>query len=481
MTLFIDANKTEKTEVAPGLQKGARGSLSAPELTVDGLAQGQLGPKVPRPQASKSVGPAISLDDLDAADAVVQSTLAVIDRKEINRLISNWDQLNGPVQYTKEKINTLLEAFDQVKKLRAEDKDKPLNFDQIASLSQCLEEKLPKGENYSLINCFPADRQSFEDQMRYTLDRMNLTNGSVVRILEPGNNDQATPMHVAQQIHFIQEYAKSKKINLTTQVLIMGKGGHATTATFRQFAEIDQAKKFSGTTEAESLGTILKEALSQRQIAYQEVNKFTPTKESSVQIKLAKESTNTGENVDEASLAFREDENPVRHVFVTSAIGAATRQALTFAQQYSSNRNAPLDPKNYDTITSIPLARSSRFIEQGLTNLQAVTELYAGLAERVRLYAYAFSLGTTYIPAFPIDTKDLEDLYATYALLSGTSIAESRPKPLKDLLAFFQGKFTVMEKAIPWNKEPEAQVKGTDMAVRALSKRYYLSQQSSSL
>ena len=201
-------------------------------------------------------------------------------------------------------------------------------------------------------------------ELRDTLDKMNLRDDPRVRILIPGNNDQGTSMYVAQQINYIKnEYCRQegKPSDVAVEVVIMGKGGHATSALYDQIGVMkpyatakeqtkllpilqsggessvivekfgDRAKaiqeaigngniklsedeskllvknQFIGTPEAVSFGQTLTAALLQRGIETKEVERFTPgelegkeSTGSNVLVRLASESTNTGENVSEA-------------------------------------------------------------------------------------------------------------------------------------------------------------------------------------
>lgn len=410
---------------------------------------------------------------INPSQTLINDTLTKLGRERVDGYVYyNESHVNAPVRYERSKIDAITRAFHEV---RQRDLRIQPTFAGLLEMNRHLQRQLlDNGVNPDdcvLIDNFQTGK-SFAEKMDAALDGMDLQDHSVVRILEPGNNDQTTPMYVAKQIAYIKEYARRKGIHLNTQVLIMGKGGHATTALFPQFAEI-QAGAFSGTPEAVSLGETLAAALHEREIGAEFVEQFNEGPSDKVQIKLAKDSTNTGENVDEASRAYARDKVKPRHILVTAATPAATRQALTFAQQYSTDRSNPLAEKHYDSVTCIPLARSREFLSQALSDHQAVTELYAGLAERARFYLYSYNLAGPFIPASPIDVRDLEDLYQAYDRLSGTNNLEvSKTRSIKDLLTFFQQQFTVMENSISWNKVEGAQQRGTQHATALLTSRY---------
>jgi len=296
---------------------------------------------------------------------------------------------------------------------------------------------------------------------------MRLKSDDVVRILLPGNNDQATPMYIAHLVALIKEYADRGGRNLNVQVLIMGQGGHATTATFHQFASV-KGGNFEGVEEAQSLGGTLKAALLERGIDpnydVKDFNAESGLAKTKVEIKLAKNSRHTGMNVQEADLVFLNDgDKKPGHILMVPSIPSSTRQTLTFAHQ--------LKRGNYKTITSLPMPRTSRFIRGALNNRQAVTEMYAGLAERARYYLYAFQKNP-YIPISQINPEDLTRLYQAYDKLSGTNDLEcSKVVPMADVLKFFQSQFQLLERSIVWNRDPNLQDLSTrgsmqDMATR---------------
>jgi len=451
---------------------------SVPEVSLDALDKSKVDPSS-KPVSKVPNGPFL-------ADALRSKTLKALKGREgVNRLISYNDrQINGPVFYQKDQVNNLITAFAGVREeftLKTDNPKKtaiPFDFQSIVTLSGKLEENLVKGgqdpKSYNLVNNMQpkGGDLSFEGLMEKRLNEMNLQNGSVVRIFAPGNNDQSNPMYVSHQIKYILDFAKRKGINLNVQVLIMGKGGRATTALFPQFAAVKD-KVFSGVEEAVSLGSTLTDALKESGIRAEYVDQFSD-RPGAVQIKLAKNSTNTGENVGEATACFNADSVKPTHVFVTAAKTASTRQAQTFAQQYSENRQVPTAVKNYDTITSIPLPRSEGFVSDGLSDHQAVTEMYAGLAERGRLYMYAYDPDGPFIPASPIDRTDLEDLYRQYDVLSGTNnLAVSKAKSVKAITAFFQDQFVVMENSIPWNKDAGMQIPATKTSMQKMASRQF--------
>jgi hypothetical protein len=418
---------------------------------------------------------------LPPAKELIDKTLKLCGGREgVDKLIAYNDQLNGPVRYEKQEIDQYIQAFDhsvrqQFTTLDSTTKKKvTLNYEGLLTLNHAFTHELSEKsiDIQSLYNHFKGVKsESFEDFMQEALDRMQLKDGDTIRLLEPGNNDQATPMFVAQQIKFINEYAAKRQIRLSTQVLIMGRGGHATTSLFPQIGEL-KGSAFSGVPEAVSLGGTLVEALNQLKIPSQVVDKFDPANVENVQIKLAKTSTNTGENVKEALECDSSETSRPQHVFVCAARTAATRQALTFAQQYAEDKANPLSKKAYESITAIPYFRSEKFIHEALNDHQAVTELYAGLAEQCRSFLYAFNPDKPFIPPSPIDVERLDHLYKAYDLLSGTNnLEESKKKSVQNLLDFFSARFTEMEKSIPWSKESDFQKLATDQSVKMLMER----------
>lgn len=418
---------------------------------------------------------------LPTAKELIDKTLKLCGGREgVDRLITYNDQLNGPVRYEKQEIDQYIQAFDHAVRQQFTTADSTtkkkvtLNYDGLLALNRAFTNELSEKsiDIHSLYNHFKdVESESFEDFMQDALDRMQLKHGDTIRLLEPGNNDQATPMFVAKQIQFINEYAAKRQIKLNIQVLVMGRGGHATTSLFPQIGEL-KGPAFSGVPEAASLGGTLVEALNQLNIPSKVVDQFNPTNIENVQIKLAKTSTNTGENVKEALDCDSSEASRPQHVFVCAARTAATRQALTFAQQYAEDKTIPLSKKAYESISAIPYFRSEKFIHEALNDHQAVTELYAGLAEQCRSYLYAFNPDKPFIPPSPIDIERLDHLYKAYDLLSGTNnLEESKKKSVQNLLDFFSARFTEMEKSIPWSKESDFQKLATDQSVKMLMER----------
>ncbi|NGX36427.1 MAG: hypothetical protein K1000chlam1_01273, partial [Candidatus Anoxychlamydiales bacterium] len=314
------------------------------------------------------------------ATKLMADTLEVLKRESINGLIYYSENIiNKPIRYSDERSDKLIDAFSKISP-KEESKDEILSYDKLISMSSELQRNLePEFQVQSSIS-----KKPLLEQIKEQLDSLNLQKGDVIRILEPGNNDQLVAMSMAGQVKSIYDYSKENHLDLDIEVLIMGKGGHATTATFAQFAELTKNEKgadeFSGTAEALSLSSTFKKALDEldSDIKIQEVESFKDEADKGIiKIKLAKESKNTGENVKEATLAY--DERKVDHIFICSATHQSMRQTQTFAQQYSADPKDPKAEKKYKTITSIPLAKSAEFIAYGLDDFQAVVELYAGL------------------------------------------------------------------------------------------------------
>lgn len=410
--------------------------------------------------------PVASPSKMQVANTEILRVLSLLGREHVNQYIIYWDKRNGSVCYESDKIKHSLQMLDAAKK---EARITTLNLDGLLQLSGCFQAKLGEENNYSLVQNFGDSKASWQDCMDMALSKIDMSR-EPIRFLVPGNNDQANPMFLAQQIKYILDSVDDARIAPNIQVLVMGKGGHATTATFPQFAKLE-GKDFYGITEAESLSMTLEKALFQLGIGVVFVDNFRGGHCGRVRIKLAKESTNTGENVKEA-LSIDDINTPKpAHIFVSAAITASTRQALTFACQYSKDPKDFLAAKEYQTITAIPLPRSKKFVIRAFSDHQAVTEMYAGLAERCRFYAYSYG-ASTYIPAQVIDVQDLFGLYNAYSILSGTSFGMSKTKTIQELMKFFGDNFSIMENSIAWNMERENQETGTLAAMQAMAKSY---------
>ncbi|MDP1880181.1 MAG: hypothetical protein Q8K60_04505 [Parachlamydiaceae bacterium] len=422
----------------------------------------------------------IGLNSIDAKKMVETTLQATGGREGLNQAVAYNDSHNGPVSYVSKDIDKALVCFDENIRSKYTTKDDPsktkinLDYDTLLKINNEYVEAL-KSENLnaeSLCNNFNVEDPSFENFMKESLDRMNLKDGSIIRILEPGNNEQTTPMYVAYQIKYIQQYAKEKDINLNVQVLVMGMGGHATTGLFPLIGEFHNGK-FSGTTEAESLGSTLIESLRDEQIDCEVVEQFKQDSAGKVQIKLAKESKNTGENVQEAINCIVPGGNNPEHLYISSSKASSARQALTFAQQYSEDKSKPLAEKKYETMTAIPIFRTEAFIKTGMTNEQAVTELYMGLAEECRIILYGFNPDQQFIPPSPLEKERLDHIYDMYDKLSGTNdIEKSKQVSLNNVLGFFNKGCQTAEKALmTWNKKLEDQIEGTRNATISILKR----------
>lgn len=327
----------------------------------------------------------------------------------------------------------------------------------------------------------PLQKDPKADAVNAFLDQSNLVARSkegvvTLRILEPGNNDQATPMYVASQIAYLQQEVKRRggKIeNLHIQVLVMGKGGHATTAVFPQIGQMQKVagqQVFSGVEEAISLSGTLQEALLEAKVPC----KFTTNLDGSddiaggVVIRLASNSTNTGENVGEAKQAH--GEKAADYQWVVSATPSSRRQLLTFAHQYEMGGE-----KCYDTLWGMSLPRGKGFIRDHLSDHQVVTEFYAGMAEKARLVNYAL-MPKPFIPPFTTNfaefKKTIDTLYETYAKLEGASVDEAK-KTMKigDLQTYFASRFATLEQSIPWSKDRETQSAHVQGAMRTLKRQ----------
>lgn len=249
--------------------KGGPGAVS--DFTHRVLEKRELiGPSVPL-FVSKAREMRASTRSMPAAAEVQHLTVARLGGAEAVRgVVHHSDVANGSVTYSRDNMDRLIATTTPL----LQDDPTPLDHDGILARADKIASALgTDSDRFILSNNMPV--AGFEAQMAHTLDRMDLHDGSVVRILEPGNNDQLTPMHVGQMVDFVQKYAAGKGANITIQVIVMGKGGHATTDLWHQFAELPKGGEFSGTDEATSLSTTLRAALRERGIEPQyDVDKF---------------------------------------------------------------------------------------------------------------------------------------------------------------------------------------------------------------
>lgn len=406
-----------------------------------------------------------STRSMPAATAVQQHVVARLGGAQgVRDIVHRSDVANGSVTYSSTAIDRLITTTTPL----LQDDPTPLDHDGILARADRIASALEEdSDRFILSNNMPV--KGFEAQMTQTLDRMELHEGSVVRILEPGNNDQLTPMHVAQMVEVIQKYAAGKGIDVTVQVIVMGKGGHATTDLWHQFAEVPGPGQFSGTDEATSLSTTLRAALREKGIEPQyDVARFTSAP-GQVQIKLERDSTNTGENMDRAKEAHlkAEGENP-KHVFLASSTPSSLRQALTAAAQYSEDRTNLMAPKLYESLTAIPCERSRGGLE-AFNEKQIVTEMFASLAERARFFVYGYRSNGRYIPAGPLSARDREDLgelYRVYGALHEMPIEAAKAVPMNQVMDYFMAQFTTMESSIPWVKETGVQLNATQSSMQ---------------
>ena len=306
------------------------------------------------------------------ANEVVNNTLKILGREGVNTVITESDQQNRAAFATSDGIlalNTVREGVfsPYTKGARGAEGPISLTYEQLIEMSGELSAAYGEGE-LDEVGALPQNVKredgDWKLELRDTLDKMDLSVDPRVRILIPGNNDQGTSMYVAQQINYIKnEYCgqEGKPSDVAVEVVIMGKGGHATSALYDQIGVMkpyataeeqtkllpilqsggelsvtvekfgDRAKaiqeaidngniklsgdeskllvknQFIGTPEAVSFGQTLTAALLQRGIETKVVERFTPgelegkeSTRSNVLVRLASESTNTGENVSEA-------------------------------------------------------------------------------------------------------------------------------------------------------------------------------------
>lgn len=401
-----------------------------------------------------------SPEDIEKAESLCRETLNKIDRKAINELILYNDKLNSPVRYNSLEIKEIMRAREGFSDKWA--KQSP-NFSEILKRSQQLESVM--------IIPIPQLRSnlkgSWQRLMMETLNLIGIKDGMVIRFFIPGNNDQSNPIWVANQIDFAIHYLKALGIrSLSFQVLILGKGGHASTAIFPQTCLLNRKKikngkyveEFQGIPEARSLAYTLDIALRRKGFKPKVVDfikrdkdnrikkgGFSSSKPKGIRIEIMQEcnSTNTEQNVLAAKACDLEKNLRPRNFFVTCAITASTRQALTFAKCYKDK-----DDYYYETISAIPLVRLPDFIKS-FTNMEACTELFAGLAERSKFYFYSYQLD--YIPPSLVDKKELKNLFSIYASLSGKSLKEAMQEGIESLYKFFVCKFRILEKVILCN------------------------------
>jgi hypothetical protein len=244
----------------------------------------------------------------------------------------------------------------------------------------------------------------------------------------------------------MKAYFEKKGIhNISVEVLVLGKGGHATTELFAQIGILDQQKRLHGVAEADSLGATLETALCEKGIK-PSISDMTTQFDSQgdgfrVQIKKEAGSTNTGENVAAAAKAWASSSEQTNYI-VAAATTANCRQVQTFAQQFT---------KPYGSMIGMPMDRSEAFLKGAFDDKALVTECLAGFAERARSFAYMLQGEYGFIPLNVMDPEDLKSLYATYAQMRHISFEEAAKVSIGAIQDFFAAKFTVMEQAIEEN------------------------------
>lgn len=334
----------------------------------------------------------------------------------------------------------------------------------VANAATATVDELKEGENIA-----SAQVSAFLGQT----DFVNQSKAGEVklRILEPGNNDQSTPMFVAYQIQELRRQVEERggnPSNINIEVLVMGKGGHATTALFPQIGQMIP-EGFSGTEEAISLGETLVKTLEKMNIDHRPVCDFAESRAGQVSIKLEKDSTNTGQNVARAVESYGQSKPDYN--WCVAAPTSSLRQALTFGYQYRKSKEEPL---LYDKLWSMTLPRGPEFVEKSLSDYQVTMELYATLAENARLVNYAMG-PDPFIPPFTSDPEEfhgfIDQLYQDYAQLKGISLEEAKGHSTGDIQGFFAGRFAELEQAVPWSKDQSLGQEFTRASVRTMQER----------
>ncbi len=410
---------------------------------------------------TRNVGPATEM---------VSSTIARLGgRTEVDRIVSEEIDGENPSLMVRSQ-----DVVDAMKALPAPQPGSKMTYGSVLSRVKELEAK-DVGDVSEELKTESDEPTAAVDAFLDQTDVVEKSKQGVVtlRILEPGNNDQSTPMYVASQIRHLREEVKRRGgnvENLHIQVLVMGKGGHATTAVFPQIGQMVKSHEgtiFTGTEEAISLSGTLERALKQAGVPAQFVKTFDGSEDipGGVVIRLEKNSTNTGENVRNALASYHE--KIPDHQWVVAATPSSRRQLLTFAHQYQEGGE-----KCYDQLWGMPMPRGAKFVRESLSDFQVVTEFYAGMAEKARLVGY--SMGEKpFIPPFTTDAEEfqrtLDSIYETYATLEGVSVEEAKAKmSIEDLQGYYGRKFSVLEQAIPWSKSTETQEKYVEGAMRTL-------------
>jgi hypothetical protein len=432
-----------------------------------------LGPQAaPRPSSLAPSDVRVSDIDMACACHLIDETVTSLGEiQDVKDLIIYNDKNNSSCRLTKTQIDTLKGIFNDFNARGLIGDPKSLKHSDILRINEALISRLTEmGENpfeYALV----ANAETVSHDNFCETYLQNLQNGDSIRILEPGNNDQTTPIILASQINKIKTFCESKGLtNIKIEVLVMGKGGHATTAVFPQIG-IMKGAEFSGVEEAISLSSTLTDALEQQGIEYRTLSMSEPfgKQESSgfqVEIKLEKGSTNTGQNVSASRNAW-EKSNTNTTYFIAAATTANHRQALTFAHQIGID---------FKEMVTIPMPRSEKVVISGFDDHTAVTELYAGLAERCRSFLYMYLQNgqkENFIPLSIADTHNLENLYDTYAKLSGKSLKDAYQTTMQEMMTFFGGKYQTMEKSIALNTSLDGHLEKTRAAVRKLSSKIH--------
>lgn len=496
----ISKNFVDNTHVSTGEQ------LASPP--VDVISQlGRSGIASARP--AMNALPDLKVDEVLTQNAkqLVNSTQKALGSTNIRSLIKKNDEYNKPSVMCKQTVDLQKQFAIELKSSQIIPVQDEIDYAAIKKIDEALKEKIASNTQQGATSGIPTEFQMYAASSEVNHDNFcetylkDIKDGDTIRILEPGNNDQTTPIILASQIKMIQDYLTKNEIkNVKVEVLVMGKGGHATTALFPQIGLMVSSKMadgstkldFTGVEEAESLTLTLQDALNQFGISSQasdlstvvvnasgtgtkEISRFNENRADGFEVEIKKEkgSTNTGQNVAAAGTAWTESSADTRY-FVAAATTANNRQVATFAQQFT---------KGYKEMVAIPMPRSPKVVDS-FDDHTAVTEMYAGLAERCRsfLYMYPAAAGQAgFIPLSVIDQENLEDLYNVYADLSNMSEDETLkiqqkwgndPKkvPLKEVMSFFCKQFTTMESSIHLNTSLEGNLMKTGNSVqRALN------------
>lgn len=424
-------------------------SDAAAQAAADALQQGDFGLK----QAERNP-PLEFPTDMRRFDQTLSSAVALTgevfaklgSREEVLKIVEANERRNAPCAYAsadiqeRKKVSSAVIGEEKKTVDSSTSLDKVMDYPRLCTIDLSLKDKGIKEDSQYILDAAGMTMENFCE--RYLTE---VKEGGSIRILEPGNNDQTTPIVLADAIVRIQQYLASKGIhNVSIEVLALGQGGHATTELFDQIGHVN-GDAFAGVAEADSLGDTLRAALMERGVMTTMSDMGTSfgstPKGFTVEIKKENRSRNTGQNVQAAAKAWSTSSDETDY-FVIAATTANRRQVQTFAHQMA----VP-----YRNMIGLPMVRSGHFVSTAFDDKALVTECLAGLAERARSFAYMFAGKEGYIPLSRLDHEDLASLYQIYSKLSGKTQEEAFSTPIGVVQTFFSEKFGVMEKAITEN------------------------------